>query len=239
MYNGKKIIAIIPARGGSKGLPYKNIKNMNGKPLIAWTIESALSSKLLDRIFVSTDDKEIRDVSVKIGLDIPFMRPSKFAQDSSPTWELVIHALDKFKKLGEDFDYIALLEPTSPLRKKNDIDNAIKILLDNFKDDTLVSVGEIHTEHPKIVKKLDSKGYVKQYINSKNQFYQRQQFDKAYFPYGVIYLSKVDTFYVQKKFYTDKTIPYEIERWQNYEIDDFLDFKIIEEIIKNKEVFNG
>jgi len=235
MYKQKKIIAVIPARGGSKGLPNKNIKNMHGKPLVAWTIESAQSSKLLDRVFVSTDSKKIRDVSIDCGLETSFMRPSVFAQDSSPSWEAVIHVLDEFKKQGEEFDYIAMLEPTSPLRKKYYIDNAIRKLIDSNNTETLVSVGEVHMEHPTIVKKIDTKGLVKSYIDDSEEIYQRQQADNAYFPYGVIYLSTVESFYCQKKFYTSKTIPYFIERWQNYEIDDLLDFKIVEEIIKINE----
>ena len=239
MYKDKKIIAIIPARGGSKGLPNKNIKNMHGKPLIAWTIQSALSSEFLDTVFVSTDSKEIRDISIDFGSEIPFMRPSIFAQDNSPSWEVVIHVLDEFKKAGKEFDYIALLEPTSPLRKKDDIDNAIKKLINDNNAETLVSLGEIHMEHPTIVKKLNDQGLVKPYIDHSKNIYQRQQMDNAYFPYGVIYLSKVDAFYRQKKFYTEKTIAFLIERWQNFEIDDSLDFEIIEKILINNRRNNG
>jgi len=232
MYKEKKIIAIIPARGGSKRLVNKNIKNLNGKPLIEWTINSALSSKLLDKIHVSTDSENIKKVSINCGLDVLFMRPSALAKDTSPTWETVIHVLEKFKKIGDEFDYVALLEPTSPLRKKKDIDESIKKIIDNSDAETLVSLGKIQLEHPLISKKLDYLNYVKPYINKIKKIHQSQQLDKAYFPYGVIYLSKVEVFYKKKTFYTNKTIPYHIDRWQNYEIDDLLDFNIIEYIMK-------
>jgi len=239
MYKKKKIIAIIPARIGSKRLVNKNIKICNGKPLIEWTIESALSSRLLDRIFVSTDSKKIRDISINRGLEVPFMRPSVFAKDKSPSWETIIHALKKFREMGEKFDYVVLLEPTSPLRKKNDIDLAIKKIVDSLNADTLVSLGKIHLEHPLISKKTDSTRYVKPYINVKKKIYQSQQLDTAYFPYGVIYICNVKSFFKKRSFYTHRTIPYYIERWQNYEIDDLLDLMIVENIMKQIGRKNG
>lgn len=239
MYKKKKVIAIIPARAGSKRLVNKNIKICNGKPLIEWTIESALSSKLLDRIFVSTDSKKIRDISINRGLEVPFMRPSSFAKDKSPSWQAIIHALKKFKEIGEKFDYIVLLEPTSPLRKKNDIDLAIKKIVKNLNAETLISLGKIHLEHPLISKKTDSRRYVKPYINVKKKIYQSQQLDTAYFPYGVIYISDVSSFFKKKSFYTTRTMPYYIERWQNYEIDDLLDLMIVENIMKQEGRKNG
>lgn len=232
MFKKKKIIAIIPARGGSKRLVNKNIIKVNNKRLIEFTIESALKSKLIDKIFVSTDSKKIRDISKNCGLEVPFMRPSIFAKDRSPTHEAVIHTLNEFKKIGEEFDYIALLEPTSPLRKQHDIDKAIKKLINNKDADTLVSLGKIHLEQPKIIKKLSPKRLVKPYFTYKF-------FPEAYFPYGVIYLSKVRSFYKKKTFYSNKTISYFIERWQNYEVDDLLDLKIVENILKIREKNNG
>ena len=232
MYSGKNILAIIPARGGSKGLPQKNILELNGKPLIAWTIEKALQSKLIDKIFVSTDSKEIADIAEKFGIYIPFLRPKEFAQDNSPSSEAVIHSLENFGNMGERYDYLALLEPTSPLRKKNDIDLAIKKLLDNEKVDSLVSIGEVHTEHPLIIKKMDERGFITPYISVLKTIYQRQQADKAYFPYGVIYISKTQSYIKNKTFYLEKTLSFQIDRWQNYEIDDYIDFIIVEKLLK-------
>lgn len=236
MFKKNKILAIIPARGGSKGLPKKNIKLFNGKPLIYWTLKSAQGSKLLDDIFVSTDCTEIANVVEDFGVNIPKMRPKELAQDNSPSSDLIIHALDYFKEVGKQFDYVALLEPTSPLRKNNDIDEAISTLINHKEADALVSIGEVHTEHPDIVKKENSFGYLEPFFENNVHIYQRQQADTAFFPYGVIYISKVKEFYKNKSFYTDKLIGYNIERWQNFEIDDLLDFEINEFLFKKNNI---
>ena len=233
MYKNKRIIAIIPARGGSKGLPNKNILEIAGKPLIAWTIEAALQSKLVDEVFVSTDSELIAEVAESNGISVPFLRPKEYAQDSSPTYECVLHVLQSFEKKGVYFDYVMVLEPTSPLRKKTDVDDSIRLLVDNEKSDTLVSVGEVQTENPVIVKKISEQGTVWPYINIEDKFHQRQQFPEAYFPYGVSYISKVDYYKKEKTFYSNNTtLPFYIERWQNYEIDDAIDFEINQLLIQ-------
>ncbi len=230
MINGKSILAIIPARGGSKGLPGKNLKKLAGKPLVSWTIEQALASKYLDKVIVSTDDDEIADVSRKYGAEVPFKRPPEYATDTASSVDVVLHALDFFKDREETYDYIMLLEPTSPLRKKNDIDDALEKLSGKPEKDTLVSLGEIHLEHPMIAKKVQDDTVV-QYADFP-RIYQRQQADKAFFPYGVVYLSRTDAFYETKTFYGKRTMPLFVERWQNYEVDDIVDLVVIERILQ-------
>ena len=145
MYKDKKILGIIPARGGSKGLPGKNIVDLAGKPLIWYTIKAAKASKFLDFFIVSTDGKDIEEVSKKYGAMV-IKRPKELALDDSPTVDAVYHAMDM---LPEKYDIIVLLEPTSPLRKKDDIDKAIVKLVDNYGSaDSLVSLGEIMVENP-------------------------------------------------------------------------------------------
>ncbi len=236
MYKNKKILAVITARGGSKGLPRKNIRELCGKPLIAWTIEQAKRSKYLDRTIVSTDDEEIAEISKKYGAEVPFLRPKELALDTTPSIDVLIHAIDFLKKQGENYDYLALLEPTSPLRKKNDLDNAIATLIENeHLADSLVSLGEIHLEHPAILKIVSNEGFVIPYENEKLTILRRQDIEqKIYFPYGVIYLSKIDSLVKKKTFYQSKTIAFFIERWQNYEIDDIYDFLCVEAIMKYK-----
>lgn len=231
MYKNKKILAIVPARSGSKGVPLKNIKEINKKPLISWTINTAKKSQYLDRYFVSTDSEKIARVARDSGADIPFLRPKELAEDHSPSYEAILHALLKFEEQGEIFDYVALLEPTSPLRKNDDIDNAISKLIDDEKADSLVSLGEVHMEHPMIIKRIND-DYVTPYIDNVKKIHQRQQADIAYFPYGVIYICKTSIFREEKSFYLKRTIPYFIDRWQNYEIDDIIDFNIAELLIK-------
>ena len=231
----KKIICIIPARGGSKGLPGKNIKQLLGRPLLAWTIEQAKKSKYIDEIFVSTDDTDIARTSKEYGVDVPFLRPDYLASDSVSSVDVVVHVLDYYESRSTYFDIIILLEPTSPLRKENDIDDAIELLLNNKSADGLISLGEVHMEHPMIVKKINSSGRIEPYIKDVKKISQRQQADKAYFPYGVVYMIKTDVFKLEKAFYTNNIIPYIIERWQNYEIDDIYDFYAVEALMTYRQ----
>ena len=225
------VVAIIPARGGSRGIPRKNIKLLCGKPLIAYTIEAALNSKLIKKLIVSTEDEEITEVSKGYGA-VVIERPRELARDDSPTIDAVMHVLNWLEEGKEFFDIVVLLEPTSPLRKVNDIDNAIGFFIENIdKADSLVSLGQIHLENPHIMKTVDG-GVVKPFIETSGRFYQRQQLPKIYFPYGVVYLSKVDALKQYRTFYQERTIPYFIERWQNYEIDDICDFLCVEAILR-------
>ena len=235
MYKDKRVLAVIPARGGSKGLPGKNIKPLNGKPLIAYSIEAALNSNLIDEIFISTDSKEIAEKCEEYGVSVPELRPDELAQDSSSTVDVLLYTLEKLKKEGKEFDYLLLLEPTSPLRKIDDIDNIIKLGIDKPTADGVISVGRVHLEHPSIVKKIDKAGYISKYFEKSETFYQRQLEDEAYFPYGVGYFVKVARFKETHMVYMNQMLPYYIERWQNYEIDDIYDFECIATVMKLRE----
>ncbi|MBC8555357.1 MAG: acylneuraminate cytidylyltransferase family protein, partial [Candidatus Brocadiales bacterium] len=141
MINNKRILAIIPARGGSKRLPRKNILDLAGKPPIAWSIEAALGSKYIDRVIVSTDDEEIAGISRKYGADVPFMRPNKLATDESSSVDVVLHVINTLKEKGRESEYIMLLQPTSPLRTMENIDEAVE-LLQSSSSDAVISVCE-------------------------------------------------------------------------------------------------
>ena len=233
MYKGKRVLAIVPARGGSKGLPGKNIRPLAGKPLIGWTLESAKKSKYLDEIFVSTDSQKIADVAETFGVKVPDLRPEELASDTATSASVVLYTIDYFRKQGKDFDYILLLEPTSPMRKEDDIDNAIALACEHPDKAGVVSLGEVHMEHPSIVKKITDKSIVEPYVEAQ-KVTRRQQLDKAYFPYGVVYLVRTDYFEKNQLFYGKDSLPYIIERWQCYEIDDIYDFTAIEAILKYK-----
>lgn len=234
MYKEKKILALIPARGNSKGLPGKNIKPLLGKPLIGWTIEQALATEVIDKVVVTTDDKTIMEISQSFGADVPFLRPLELAGDSSPTIDAIFHAVDWFEKHDEHFDILVLLEPTSPLREVEDIQSGIIKLVDNLNGaNTLVSLGEIALENPYITKVVED-GYVLPLMNSDRSITQRQQQPVIYFPYGVIYAATISSLKKKKTFYQEKTIPYFIKRWQNYEIDDIYDFLCVEAILNHK-----
>ncbi len=229
-----KTIAVIPARSGSKGLPGKNLKLLLGKPLICWTIEAALDSKMIDLVMVSTDSKEIANISKEYGADVPFLRPKHLATDSATSFSVVEHALNFYANdLNMKFDCVALLEPTSPIRKINDIDNMIEKLYSNIKDsDAIVSLGEV-SEHPAHFKIIESDGTVVPYNTGDTNNLRRQDQKKVYFPFGVAYISKVEVLLNEKTFYPKRTLGYIISRNQNYEVDDIYDFICIESLLKN------
>jgi len=234
MIQDKTILALIPARGGSKGLPRKNILPLLGKPLLAWTIEQALASQYLDKVMVSTDDEEIARIARDYSAEVPFLRPAELATDTATTIAVIHHALAFYKERGIGFNYLALLEPTSPLRAEGDIDKSIKLLADHEAEaDSLVSLGEVHMEHPSLIKKIEN-NYVKPYEPTGEIITRRQDFSKVYFPYGVIYLSKITSLEATNTFYQERTIPFFIQRWQNYEVDDIYDLKCIEAVINCK-----
>jgi CMP-N-acetylneuraminic acid synthetase len=232
MYKDKRILAVITARGGSKGLPGKNILELEGKPLIAWTIEHIHKSRLLDKTFISTDSREIAIVCERYGIAVPELRPDELSQDTSSSMDVLAYTIDLLERKDEKFDYVILLEPTSPLRKEDDIDKMIRLAVENPDADGVISLGRVHMEHPSITKKVGTDGYIVQYMEDVKYFYQRQLEDEAYFPYGVGYLMRVDRFKDTHSIYMKKMLPYFIERWQNYEVDDIYDFKCIEAIIK-------
>jgi CMP-N,N'-diacetyllegionaminic acid synthase len=233
MYKNKRILAVVAARGGSKGLPRKNIKILGGKPLIVWTIEMALKSNYLDKIIVSTDDQEIAAIARGSGAEVPFLRPDELSSDRANSIDVVEHAINFMRGKGDLFDYIALLEPTSPLRKDVDIDEAIETLV-NARDnaDSLVSLGKIVLEHPWLAKSVNERGYMMSFIENAEKVARRQERKDAYFPYGVIYLSSISSMLQNRTFYTERTIPFFIERWQCYEIDDICDFIAVEAILE-------
>ena len=234
MYNNKTIIAIIPARSGSKGLKNKNIKELCGKPLIAHSIEKAFKSKYLDEIMVTTNCNNIKKISEEYGANVPFLRPEYLANDTATSFDTVIHVLKQYKlDFNKEFDYLILLEPTSPLREDDDIDNMIEKLINSCdKFDSLSSIGEIN-EHPSIVKKIQNNTLVP-FCNELKLTTRRQDNEDAYFPYGVGYLVKIESFKNEKTFYTKRNNFYKIKRYQCYEIDDIYDFLCIENIIKFK-----
>ncbi len=236
MYQGKKILAIVTARGGSKGLPGKNIKKLNGKPLIAWTIDRIKNSVYLDEAYISTDSQEIADVCDLYGISVPELRPVELAKDDTSSMDVLEYVIHDLKKKNKTYDYLILLEPTSPLRKRDDIDQMIKLAVNNPSADGVISLGRVHQEHPSIIKKIGKSGYIKPYVEGLATTYQRQMEDEAYFPYGVGYLVKVDRFLSEHTIYMDQIIPYYIERWQNYEIDDIYDFACIETIMQMEDI---
>ena len=233
MYNNKKILAIIPARGGSKGLPGKNIKPLCGKPLIGWTIEQAQSSKYIDEIFVSTDSNEIAAVAEDFGIKVPFLRPAELATDTSPSSAFVLHTIDYYRNKGQEFDYILLLEPTSPLRDITDINIAIEQLLNHDTAKSIVGVSKVEATHPAFLVDISKEGLLKPYLKEMKTL-RRQELSDLYFFEGSLYLSDIDFYIKEQTFYHDLTLPYVVPKYKAYEIDDIVDFYIVERILELK-----
>ena len=234
MIDGKSVLAIIPARGGSKGLPGKNIRPMCGKPLIGWTIDKAKKCRYLDMILVTTDDQKIANIAQNFGAYVPFIRPAEFATDQSSTYDVIRHALSYLNDTEcKEFDYVVLLEPTSPLREDDDIGQMLELIVARQEEfDSIVSIGEV-TEHPSIMKRLLAEG-IEPFCPDLAQTTRRQDNAAAYFPFGVAYIAKTSSLLEENTFYTRRCMHFLIKRYQNYEIDDIYDFLCTESVMKHE-----
>jgi len=234
MFKKQKIVVIIPARGGSKGVPRKNIKLLNGRPLISYAINVALKSKYIDRVIVSTDDKEIAKIAQKYKAEVPFLRPVELAEDSSPTLGVLQHAI-KYLEEKEKYkpDFVVLLQPTSPLILVSDINKAIEKII-KTKANSCVSVCEISERPEWMFTFEDTEGdRIKPFLKKNNKKTNRQDLPKIFRLNGAIYVTKKNILMKENKI-TDKinssAILMPIER--SVDIDRPVDFCIIESIIK-------
>ena len=186
-----KILALIPARAGSKGVPGKNMKQLGGKPLIAYTIESALHSEMLCRVVVSSNCLEtIRFAESYPGIEAPFVRPDAISRDDTPMQKVVIHALEYFEYLGVLFEYVLLLQPTTPFRSSNLIDRAIQKLMDSGSD-SLATIQKIPDQYnPYWAFEYDHDTSINQVITTRNFTTRRQDLPETYYRDGRIYISK-------------------------------------------------
>jgi CMP-N,N'-diacetyllegionaminic acid synthase len=217
MYKNKTFLAIIPARGGSKRLPRKNVLDLNGKPLIAHSIEAGLNSKYIDKVMVTSDDDEILSISKKYGADT-IQRPDKLASDTATTFDAIKHAVDNYEK----FDYIILLQATSPLRNEKHIDEAIE-LLESKKSNAVVSVCEMD-HSPLWSNTLDESlsmvGFLKDEVLNKRS----QDLEKYYRLNGAIYICKTEKLLQEKSFFlADNIFSYQMDRKSSIDIDEKLD----------------
>jgi N-acylneuraminate cytidylyltransferase/CMP-N,N'-diacetyllegionaminic acid synthase len=226
------ILAIIPARGGSKGIPNKNIKLLANKPLIAYTIEEAFKSRFLDRVIVSTDNSEIANISKKYGAEVPFMRPKNLAEDTTPMHLVLQHAVKYLeKKKNYKIDIIVRLQPTSPFRKVSDIDAAIEKLLDTNAD-VVETVSKLL--HPPfwIVKLKRDKLYP--FIKTKKNYYRRQDSPKLYVINGAVYVIQKKALMKKTNIFDKNTRATIMEPDRSIDIDTPLDFKIAELLLKEE-----
>lgn len=226
MYLNKKIIAIIPARAGSKGIKNKNIINVVGKPLIQYTIDEAKKSKYIDRIFLSTDSPEIARIGGKLGLKIEHLRPEELASDTSPTIDSVKYSLEKLK--NENFDYVMLLQPTQPLRTVEHIDKSIEKIIPG-EIESIVSVSKV-SEHPIFIRSINKTGELEPILNVSSTV-RRQDLPTYYKVNGAIYINKVEDILNNFVSFNDNKFPYIMEVYEDLDIDTLEDLKKFESLI--------
>lgn len=229
MIKNPKILAIIPARGGSKGIPKKNIKFLLGKPLINYTIESAQKSRYLDKIVVSTEDREIHQVVEIAGIQV-IKRPKELSEDDSSTYSVIEHAIN-FLQENENYkpDIVLLLQPTSPLRSSKDIDSAIELFLKN-KCESVVGVCEFG--HPVHTSFQIQNNYLKPIFGKKYLGKRRQDLPIFYVPNGAIFISTPKNLFKYKSFYCKKVLPYIMPIEKSIDIDNDINFKLAELLIQ-------
>lgn len=226
-----KNLAIIPARSGSKGLKDKNIKKLCGKPLMAYTIETAIKSKKYDMIHLSTDSYKYANIAKEYGADVPFLRKAELANDTSVIWDTVRDVLDEYEKIGKKFDTVTLLQPTSPLREIDDIIQSFQVF-EKKNAEAVVSVCEM--EHsPLICNQLDETGSMRDFIKKEIVSLPRQNLPKYYRINGAIYLLKIDVLKKYSTLYDSEVYAYIMKQETSIDIDNILDFKIAEQMMKN------
>lgn len=232
IYNKPKILGVIPARGGSKGVPRKNIKSLAGKPLIYHIIQVALGSKYLTRVVISSEDEKIIKIAKKYGAEAPFKRPKTLARDRTPSLPVVQHAVKETEKqMGIKFDYVVLLQATSPFTTSPDIDKAIEKLI-KTKADSVVSVYQINDMHPVKMKKIINDRLFQFVPNLKETVFRRQDLSPIYKRNGGIYATKRDVIMKRSSLYGRISRPYIMPPERSIDIDSKIDFWLAEEMIK-------
>jgi CMP-N,N'-diacetyllegionaminic acid synthase len=221
-----KILAIIPARCGSKGIQFKNIVDICGKTLIQYTIDIALKTMLnglIDNVIVSTDCEKIANISKKLGANVPFIRPERIAGDKAKSIDYILHALKYFKKIGVDYDAVIILQPTSPLRIYSDVENAIDIFLKNI-NNSLISVYKEETISNFTMYHKDNNIAIP-FDNSHNNGIRRQDHGFVYIRNGAIYIAKVDYIKKKERIISDTPLMYEMSKNGSINIDNLEDLE--------------
>lgn len=231
--HGLSVFALVTARGGSKGVPNKNIRLLGGKPLILWTIETARQSKGIDRILLSTEDEEIARIGRDAGVEVPFKRPAELAGDESSHVDVVLHALRWLKdNEGSLPEYLLLLQPTSPFRTPQDIEAAIDLAVQPPRSPAVVSVCDcIH--HPYWARRVLPDGTLQDFLSLDLKDQRRQAFPKAYALNGAIYLNQVESFLRTRSFIPRGTRAYIMPAERSLDIDTLWDFHIAELLMRS------
>lgn len=228
-----RILTIIPARGGSKGIKDKNIVDICGKPLIEYTINPALELKkqgLVDEVIVSTDSEKIASISRQLGAAVPFLRPAEISDDKAKSIDFVLHALDFFKNQEKFFDAVLLLQPTSPLRTTHQIDTAIKLFVENNAD-SLISCYKEEYINDLVMYKKEKTGFLKPLNPLHNKGVRRQEHGEVFVRSGSIYITKVGYLYATHQIISDTPLLFEVTKSESINLDTLEDLKILRTLL--------
>ena len=226
----KNLLVIVPARGGSKGLPNKNLLSLKGKPLIAWTIEAAQKCKFVDKVLVSTDSPQIKEVSNMYGAETPFLRPKELSDDKALSIDVILHTIQNV----EDYEYVCMLQPTSPLRTEKDIENAFKLLL-KHNANACVSVTESN-QSPYWSFQISKDEKLRPLFDFENLPLRRQDLPNTYYLNGAIYIAKSSWLVNSRSFLTNETIAYIMSSDISIDIDTIDDFKLAENYLLTQNI---
>ena len=238
MVNSLTVLAIVPARAGSKGLPGKNIRLLGGRPLLAWPIVAARGSRHVDRVIVSTDSPEFAALAVEAGAEAPFLRPAALAGDTASSIDVILHALDHLEAAGDRYDYVVLLEPTSPLTESADIDRALQMLAESRSvADSIVGVSPLVAAHPAFAVERAPSGLIRpRAAPDFGALPRRQDIEPLFALDGSLYASTTEALRARRGFYHERTMAYVTPRWKSFEVDDLLDFICIEAVLAHREL---
>lgn len=231
MYKNKRILAIIPARSGSKGLKDKNIKELKGKPMLAYTIETAIESNIFDDIVLSTDSEKYAKIGRDFGAQVPFLRPDNLSTDEATTKDVMVYTLERLRSEGKNYDYFMILQPTSPLRTAENIREAVGLL---FEKEALSVVSVCEADHsPLYMNTLDGTLSLNNFMK-KDVKTRRQELPTYYRPNGAIYICQVDHYLNNGNLYNKKSYAYIMDKKNSIDVDDEMDFIIAEALLNTK-----
>ncbi len=229
-----RVLGLIPARGGSKGVPRKNIRLLAGKPLLQYTAEAALAATRLSRVLLSTDNPEIAEVGIKCGLDVPFLRPAELAQDTTPTLPVIQHALRWLMERDDNFDAVCLMQPTSPLRTAALIDSCIQ-LFEQYQADCVVTMLAVPEKYnPHWVYLSDEQGFLHLSTGERDPISRRQDLPPAYHREGSVYVSRSSVILQNNSLYGEKIIGYLVKSPLSVNIDTLEDWALAETLFVPK-----
>lgn len=228
-----KVLGLINARGGSKGIPRKNIKMLGGQPLIAYSIQAGLAATSLARVVVSTDDPEIADVARRFGADVPFLRPAELAGDKSLQIEAIRHAIGWLEQAGDVYDAVAVLQPTCPLRQADDIDGAIA-LMEGSGADTVIAVERVEGYHPFTMYSAGDAGFLTPLLPANKAGVLRQEFPPVFWRNGAVYAIRRSVVMEQNSLYGERVAGFVMPRERSVNIDEPLDWVIAEALLQHR-----